>query len=209
MIQIDTDVLKELAVTAKSAANELESATQLLNQITTHNDWGCKERVVINEAIQKIKNNMKVLRESSDGFMNAAIHIAEEFVQTERKIPEMFEGLEALIGEILNVGSPLIFGTPGFGQQSGSEQMSEILEDALSSPSHTGHNSSFWDNIFEPLTDDEMLPYLQLVGPNSVIDFSTFAEILENGRSSAGGGTGAFGGDIDIDGDGISDVCFR
>lgn len=171
MIQIDTEVLKQLAATAKSATNELESASQILNQITSHNDWGCKERHAINDAIQKIRKNMMVLRDSSEGFTSTIVQIAEEFAEVERKIPDMFEGLEGLLAKILTVTNPLILGTPDFSASDAFEDVFDIMEGALDS-----------------------------TGPINITEFSSIAEALATeytagggGFASGGGGNGAFG----------------
>lgn len=103
MIVIDTDVLKGLSEAARSAEAQLAEAAQLLNQITEHHDWGCKERVVINEKISRIRSQIGKLFQDSQSFTSVLGQISDEFVSEENSISQMFEGVESLIGNILSV----------------------------------------------------------------------------------------------------------
>ena len=114
MIQIDTDVLKQLSVNAKSATDELITAGQILNQITTHNDWGCRERYTINEQILTIRKNMLRIGEYSNSFTNIITQVTDDFLIEEKKVAEMFEELESMIAGILSIVSPIATVTPDF-----------------------------------------------------------------------------------------------
>lgn len=106
MISVDTDVLKQLAQASQNANQELEAASQLLNQVTAHNDWGCKERVTINNYIQNSRTKMQALMESSRSFSSVMTQVMEEFVKTESGISDMFETVESWISKIISITVP-------------------------------------------------------------------------------------------------------
>lgn len=164
MIQIDTEVLKQLSAAAKSATGELENAAQILNQITVHNDWGCKERYSINEAILKIKKNMATVRESSGGFTNIITLVADEFTTEEKKIAEMFEGLETLLGKFISIVAPVSITTPPI-----IDSITELFE----------NGESDWTNSIDITNFQEVLESITSGG--------------SSGNGSGGGGGGAWG----------------
>ena len=103
MISVDTDVLRRLAAASQNATQELEAASYMLNQVTVHNDWGCRERVTINAYIQSNRKKMQSLMEASRSFSNVMEQVMDEFVQTERCISDMFETVESMIGSIVAI----------------------------------------------------------------------------------------------------------
>lgn len=108
MILLDTDQLKQLASAAASATEELESASRLLEQITTHADWGCKERETINDYISGNRKKMLVLLEDSRSFTGIIGQIAEQFVTEENSIIHLFDHLEDILGNILSIPPGLV-----------------------------------------------------------------------------------------------------
>ena len=48
-LSIDPENLKSVAQNAQRVNADIDSAMQLLNQISAHNDWNCKERKQLNE----------------------------------------------------------------------------------------------------------------------------------------------------------------
>lgn len=112
MISIDTDALIQAAQAARSAASQLQTASELLNRITTHDDWGCRERVTINEYIQSSRNMMNHLEISVMSFMDIITQVAREFVEAECGISDMFEGVESLLGNILSTGAGTVSASP-------------------------------------------------------------------------------------------------
>ncbi len=103
MISIDTDVLRMLADSAGAANNELGEAAQILNQITQHNEWGCRERITINEQIQEIRRQIGRVWEASESFTSVLNQVSEEFMAEEAAVSQMFAGVESLLGKILSV----------------------------------------------------------------------------------------------------------
>lgn len=105
IIDLDTDLLRELMQNASNASQQINEATNLLNATTVHNDWCCKERDIINEMTQKNKLEISKLQETSSLFYNAIKKVSDDFDTSENEISKMFETLESIIGKHLNVDS--------------------------------------------------------------------------------------------------------
>lgn len=103
MINIDTDHLQDLMAVLQSASDNIDSAAEKLLSITTHNEWGCKERVAINDYILENRNMIKVLQDQCSSFCSTAKIATEEFIETEKSIAELFPGIEGKLGAILSV----------------------------------------------------------------------------------------------------------
>ena len=101
----DTDALEQVAQTAKSANEQIESAAQLLDATTVHDDWTCKERDIINDYIRKNKELASQLRDNARAFYDLIAQIAKEFTDEESRISNMFERLEELLGRIIGGGN--------------------------------------------------------------------------------------------------------
>ena len=116
MISIDTEIMRQL-VSACSAANDsINEAVDVLNRVTTHNDWGCKERDSINEYTNQNKNRIRVLQEKSRSFLNALTLVSQDFEGAETSISDMFSSLEGILGSVIAIpitGRPINTGTWG------------------------------------------------------------------------------------------------
>lgn len=105
VIDIDTIVMKNLA-SASSAANEaIDNAAEALNRISTHNDWGCKEKNAINEYAVSNKNRVKNLQENSRNFLNVVTQAANDFESSENSIIDMFSSIESILSDWLKIGT--------------------------------------------------------------------------------------------------------
>ena len=105
MIDIDTSILREMSNAARASLNEVQAAESKLQSVTEHHDWGCKERGTINEHIRKSRSNMKRIRECGASFYQTVSVISTEFEETEKSIGSMFNRLDGLLGELLNVSA--------------------------------------------------------------------------------------------------------
>lgn len=103
MIYLDTDRLRQMVSTLESANQRIDEATEVLMQITTHDDWGCAERHQINEYILKCRNNIQQLQSTGGSFNNIMKQVAEEFIETENNISSLFAGLEGVLSQTLSV----------------------------------------------------------------------------------------------------------
>ena len=110
MILIDTDLLLELAAAMHSANEQITDAVQYLNRTIEHNDWGCRERVSINENTARNKLSARSLQESSASFSNAVTYIANEFVIAEKSISDLFGDADAAISRVLSGNSSVTAG---------------------------------------------------------------------------------------------------
>lgn len=101
MIDIDTEQLQSLMDTLSAANDRIDEAASLLMQITTHTNWNCKERYVINEYTLENRKEIQKLQAASQNFLTAAKSVTNEFIDTESGISEMFSTLEELISRII------------------------------------------------------------------------------------------------------------
>lgn len=106
MISVDTEQIKQLASIARTSNDAINDAMNALNQVTTHNDWGCRERTQLNEYIQKNKTKMKQIQEASSNYLRVISDVAGEFETVEREIPNLFESVEGVISQIIGVVTP-------------------------------------------------------------------------------------------------------
>ena len=102
IIDIETQLLKQMSHLANSAFQELQSADTVLRMVTEHHDWGCKERDHINEMIRKSRDDMKKLRVSGAALHGAVKAAADEFEASEHSIINIFGALEGLLGSQLS-----------------------------------------------------------------------------------------------------------
>lgn len=108
MISIDTALLREL-VSASSVANDaIDNAVDALNRVSTHNDWGCKEKYAINEYAITNRNKIKQLQENSRGFLNVITQVSNEFEASEKSILDMFSSVESIISEVISIPPQVI-----------------------------------------------------------------------------------------------------
>lgn len=117
MISIDTELLKQMARASQTALTELQEAEQIINSITVHNDWGCKERVQINANIQKNRTVMKQLRDAGVNYTGVLTQIAGDFVTEEKGISDLFHSMEEIIGHFLSLRVPQVFRETGIVQK--------------------------------------------------------------------------------------------
>lgn len=136
MISIDTSIMRNLVTASTAANNAITDAVEVLNRISTHNDWACKEKDAINDYTNTNKNQIRQLQEFSNSFLNAITGAATEFEETETSISDMFSSVESMISNILSIstvtsetnGEPLKRGTPAADFPSG---FSNIIKNFL------------------------------------------------------------------------------
>ena len=133
MINIDTDILKQASSAASSASDALNDAAGLLLQITQHNDWVCPNRDKINEYIRTNRQLMVNLLDDAKAFDKAIQEVTDEFVSQESQISNLFNEVEELLANILNVNT----GTAGTISSIGSNFVSQAAS-AITSISTAG-----------------------------------------------------------------------
>ena len=107
MIVVDTTVLKQLANAAGNANDAIQEAAGLLNQVATHNDWGCKERNRINEFTLQNKNTVQRIREEGSRLYSSIAQAANQFEEIENRIPSQFQSVDNAISSILAIPTPV------------------------------------------------------------------------------------------------------
>ena len=103
MISIDTALLRELVSASSVANNAIDNAVDALNRVSTHNDWGCKEKYAINEYAITNRNKIKQLQENSRGFLNVITQVSNEFETSENSIIDLFSSVESLLSGMLSI----------------------------------------------------------------------------------------------------------
>lgn len=103
MLSIDTERLKEVTMAAQAAMNAVDHAAGLLNQVIEHDDWGCKERVIINQYIQENRQQIKRLQENSANYCQVLLQVLDELVAEEQGISRMFAEVETLLSRALTI----------------------------------------------------------------------------------------------------------
>ena len=134
MISIDTSIMRNLVTASVTANNAITDAMEVLNRISTHNDWACKEKDAINEYTNTNKNRIHQLQENSSAFLTAIAGAASEFEETETSISDMFSSVESMLSNILSITAGVVGGPL---QQNGSPlpefspQFDSIIKDVL------------------------------------------------------------------------------
>lgn len=101
MINLDTERLQDMMNLLQDANNSIDSAANKLMSITTHNGWACKERYIINDYAMDNRNLVKALQSDCSSFCAAAKSVADDFVETESGISQMFSSVEGALAQIL------------------------------------------------------------------------------------------------------------
>lgn len=164
MISIDTSIMRNLVTASSTANNAITDAMEVLNRISTHNDWACKEKDAINEYTNTNKNRIRQLQENSSSFLNAITGAATEFEETETSISDMFSSVESMISNILSItaatagviggplqqgGSPLPEFTSTF-----SDVIKDVLKDIVPQTRQEGYNpfdAFIANNVTDPI----------------------------------------------------------
>ena len=116
MISIDTEIMRQLVLACSAANDSINDAVDVLNRVTSHNDWGCKERNSINEYTNQNKVRIRALQEKSKSFLNTLTAVSHDFENAETSISDMFSSLEGLLGSVIAIpitGGPINTGTWG------------------------------------------------------------------------------------------------
>lgn len=102
-IVYDVEAVTQMTAACQTANNELQKAQDLLQQIKSHNDWGCKEKNTINDLVDDAKKTIRRLCESQSGFLQAVKAAEGELTGAEKSISGLFGGVESLLAKILSI----------------------------------------------------------------------------------------------------------
>ena len=131
MIYFETERLTQMMSAVDAANEQIDTAAVKLQKITTHEDWGCKERHQINEMITEIHKHVKTLQSSNRSFTAAVRRGVDGFLEKEKALSSLFETVEAVLG--------------GFFSATGST-VGSVIADVASADVYTDQN------MWNPLT---------------------------------------------------------
>lgn len=123
MIEIVTETMSQMAVSSRTACDEMESAVSRLNQVQQHDDWKCKERDLINEGIEAIKKHQKTLQTMMEEFAVSVETVAAAFKEQEERLANSAQTLEEMLSRALSVSTERV-STVGTAASSAAEYVS-------------------------------------------------------------------------------------
>lgn len=118
VLNIDTSILRSSVSVAEQANTAITEASNLLNSITVHDDWVCRERDKIKEMTLSNRQNAQQIQERSSSFYSAIKTASEKFDTTEQDSCRRINGVDDSIGKITTVVPKItesIFGGSGSG----------------------------------------------------------------------------------------------
>ena len=84
MISIDTQLMRDLVSGCTSANDAIEEAVSALAAIPSHDDWGCREKVRINEYTIINKSKIQELKQNADSFLKVLKQVTHDFEEAEK-----------------------------------------------------------------------------------------------------------------------------
>lgn len=103
ILNIDTSILRSSVSVAQQANEAISEAASLLNAITVHEDWICKERDRIKEMTLANQQKAQQIQERSSSFYSAIQTASERFDSTEQDSCRRINGVDDIIGRISTV----------------------------------------------------------------------------------------------------------
>ena len=103
ILNIDTSILRSSVSVAQQANEAISEAASLLNAITVHEDWICRERDRIKEMTLANKQKAQQIQERSSSFYSAIQTASETFDSTEQDSCRRINGVDDIIGRISTV----------------------------------------------------------------------------------------------------------
>lgn len=108
MIVLDTALLKELASVSAAANDAIDDAVGALSRVSTHNDWGCREKYAINEYAVTNRSKIQQIQQNSGTLFNMLTQTANEFEEMEKNIASWFPLVESLISGIVGIPTTVV-----------------------------------------------------------------------------------------------------
>jgi len=130
MISIDTSTMQQLAQAASTANSAINQAMEILNRISAHNDWACKEKDAINDYTTTNKNRARQLHENAQSFFNAVKGVSVDFETAETGISNMFSSVESILAGVLQIAQNAVTNVVG-GVQTGVTVVQTVMNQYL------------------------------------------------------------------------------
>ena len=102
-IAYDVATLAQLAAACENANDELHRAQNLIQEIHSHNDWGCKEKDAIDDQMRDMRKRIRLLCENQQSFLKAVRQVEDDLRDAERRVSGLFGGVESVLGKILSI----------------------------------------------------------------------------------------------------------
>ncbi len=106
MINIDTDILRQLSSAAQLSNQNMVAALQKINTITDHSDWNCRERKSINEKMLSNKALAQKLTSATEEFTSSMNSMVARFDDFKTEAPKAFANLESLLAKKMSIKTP-------------------------------------------------------------------------------------------------------
>ncbi len=107
IISVDTEKMLTISNLANQINAELEACANILMPVVEHNDWNCKERYAINDAINAIKSNSNILFDGIGDFAKSIVKVTDMFNEFEASIPNKYQHLDAVLGSMFAIETPV------------------------------------------------------------------------------------------------------
>ena len=165
MISIDTSTMQQLVQAASTANSAIDQAMEILNRISSHNDWACKEKDAINDYTTNNKKRARQLHENAQSFFNAVKCVSVDFETAETDISDMFSSVESLLAGVLQVAQGAVSNVID-GVQTGVSTVQSVLDTVLDKIGIETPADSYWENH----PDSEIVP---IIGEIPSVGFPT------------------------------------
>lgn len=102
-IAYDVMTVIQMTIACQRANDELQRAQNLLQEIRSHSDWGCKEKDTIDDLVRDSRNMIRKLCENQSAFLRAVQAAEGELTGAENSVSGLFNAVESLLAKILAV----------------------------------------------------------------------------------------------------------
>lgn len=103
IMTINTDALRNVAASAKTANEAILDAMKLLESITVHDDWICVQREAIKEYTLANKKDSQTIHDNANSFYTAIETASQRFDETETTDAGKVNSIDEAIGSVLTV----------------------------------------------------------------------------------------------------------
>ncbi len=118
ILNIDTEILRSSVSVAEKTNEAISKAASLLNAITDHDDWICRERKEIKQMTLSNKQTANDIENHTSTFYTAVKTTSERFDESEQEMNTRINGVDDVISKISTVVpkiSEVAWGSSGTG----------------------------------------------------------------------------------------------
>ena len=107
LIMIDLNGVERISTLANSISDELNTCSKIVNTLSDHNDWNCKERDDVIEKTENIKKAFTQLAELSNTFASEMFQLKSEFEQFSSLVPNEIAQTNSSLGQSYSIKSTM------------------------------------------------------------------------------------------------------